>query len=154
MARNAAEELARKQAELLKELKDSLIIGNQDVIIIETAYFRNVDEAIHLFTSIDKNLDYHHNQAINYAILAGKALIKYKELCEKEDKDYINFLNENGITWGRSYIDSLIRLYYLGKHYPKLRKLSKSIHFVFKNFSKIRSAITSSDEERNFWKTL
>lgn len=146
--------LAKNQKKLLKLLKGSLFMGNQNSGTFEALNFEDANEAIKAIILVRNNLGFRGNQAIKYALLAGQFLIKYKELCLVENKKYLTFLHESGISWKKSYVNFLIAFYNFSKYYPKIIKISLSIHYVLNHFKDIRAAISSSDEEKNFWKGL
>jgi hypothetical protein len=70
--------------------------------------------------SIHNELEFHQKQTIKYALLAGQSLIRIQELCQIEEKKFLDFLKECSIEWSRSYIHFLISLYIFSKGYPKI----------------------------------
>jgi restriction endonuclease S subunit len=100
------------------------------------------------------NWNFDQKQTLKCALKAGECLIKIKELCAIENKKFIPFLKEFNINWDKSYVYFLISFYNFTKEYPKLSNLSLSPHFVMKNFKKIKLAIWSSNEEREYWRSI
>jgi ribosomal protein L30E len=96
-----------------KELKNSLSVGNRSVGTISNLNFDKLKEAKEVIISIRNELEFHQKQTIKYAILAGQSLTKIQDLCQIENKKFIDFLRECGINWSRSYIQFLISLYIL-----------------------------------------
>ncbi len=135
-------------------MKNSLSIGNQSNRTIKKLNFDKLKEAKEVIISIRNELQFHQNQAIKYALLAGQSLIRIQELCQIENKKFFDFLKECKIEWSRSYIHFLISLYIFSKEYPKICNVSLSIYFIKNNFKKIKLATWSSKIERDFWKAL
>jgi hypothetical protein len=138
----------------MEELKKSLYIGNQSIGTIEKLNFDKLKEAKEVIISIRNKLEFHQNQTIKYALLAGQSLIQIQELCQIENKKFSDFLKECSIEWSRSYIHFLISLYKFSKEYPKICNVFLSIYFTKNNFKQIRLAIWSSKTEKDFWKAL
>jgi hypothetical protein len=69
-----------------------------------------------------------------------------------EKKKFDLFLKECNIKWDKSFVYFLISFYHSIKDYPNICNLTLSINFVMINFKKIKYAIFSSNEEREFWK--
>jgi len=91
---------------------------------------------------------------VKTAFQAGECLIKIQELCQVEKKKFKDFLKECKVKWELPYVYFLISLYRFGLEYPKICNVSLSIHFIKNNFKKIKTAIWSSNEERDYWRTL
>lgn len=141
-----------KQNELIEELKNSLSGGNESIGSIEKHDFEELKEAKQVIISIRNELEFHQKQTIQYGALAGKTLKKVQKLCQIENKKFPEFLKECGINWSKSYIYFLISFYNFSKKYPKICNISLSTYFVKNNFKSIKLAISSSDDEKKFWK--
>ncbi len=144
----------KNEHQIIEKMKNSLIVSNQSAGPIETSILENLEQAKEVITSISNQLEYHQKQALKYAIRAGQCLLRIQELCAIENKKFSLFLKECGINWDKSYVYFLISFYNLSKEYPKISNLSLSIHFVKVNFKKMKLAILSSNEERQFWKRM
>ncbi len=68
-------------------------------------------EAKQVIISIRNELKFHQKQTIKYALIAGQSLIKIQELCQIENKKFLDFLKECGIEWSKSDIHFLISFY-------------------------------------------
>jgi hypothetical protein len=97
--------------------------------------------------------DYHQKQSLKYAIKASESILKIKELCLVEKKNFKDFLKECDINWNKSYVYFLISFYHFSKDYPKICNVSLSIYFIMSNFKSIKLAIWSSKDEREYWKS-
>ncbi len=135
---------------LIEQLKNSLSVGNRSVGTISNLNFDKLKEAKEVIISIRNELEFHQKQTIKCAILAGQSLTKIQDLCQIENKKFIDFLREFGINWSRSYIQFLISLYIFSKEYPKICNLSVPLYFIKNNFKRIKLANLSSDVERKY----
>jgi hypothetical protein len=153
-ATNNEEELAMKREKILKRLRNSLFYGRIRSVVVQTDNLQNVDQAIRTMALIDNNLNYYGKQSCRLAIRAGECLEKYKELCKTPKRNYLSFLRENKIEWGKTRVDDLIRVYHFSKLYPKISHTSESVSFIVKNLVLIRAAISSNEDEKIFWKSL
>jgi hypothetical protein len=138
----------------MEKLKNSLLVGNKSIGTIEKLNFDKLKEAKEVIISIRNELEFHQNQTIKYALLAGQSLIKIQELCHIENKKFFHFLKKCGIEWSKSYIYFLISFYNFSKEYPKICNVSLSIHSIMSNFKKVKLVIWSNKTERDFWKAL
>jgi hypothetical protein len=152
--RPEAESVKDKHKLLMEELKNSLFVGNQSIGAIKKLNFDKLKEAKEVIISIRNELNFHQNQTLKYALLAGQSLIKIQELCQIENKKFFDFLKECGIKWSKYYIYFLISFYNFSREYHKICNISFSIHFIMSNFKKIKLAIWSNKTERDFWKAL
>jgi hypothetical protein len=134
-------------------MKSSISIGNESNPT-NNINFENLVQAKRVIVSISNELEFHQKQTLKYAIQAGECLYKIQELCLINSKKFKEFLIECNIKWSKSYVQFLISLYNFTKFYPKICKISLSLHFMKTNFKKIKLAIISSNTERNFWKAL
>jgi len=142
---------AMKVKSPLAILKESLTFEDKGVESLQNIAFKTTVEGIKIVNTIYNNLAYHDKQTLKHAILAGQILICFKQLCKVEKVNLSSLLNENNIKWKTSYVNFLISLYNFSKDYPKIRKVSCSIHYIKNNFANIKTAIWSSDEEQEFW---
>ncbi len=136
-------------------MKNSLIAGNEVSIRsnIGTNNIENLEQAKEVIISIRNGLDYHQKQSLKYAIKAGESILRIKELCLVEKKNFKDFLKECDINWNKSYVYFLISFYNFSKDYPKICNVSLSIYFIMSNFKSIKLAIWSSKDEREYWKS-
>jgi hypothetical protein len=125
----------------MNELKNSLFVGNQSIGTFKELDFDKLKESKEVIISIPNELEFHQNQTIKYALLAGQSLIKIQELCHIEHKKFFDFLKECDIKWSKSYIYFLISFYNFSREYHKICNISFSIHFIMSNFKKIKLAI-------------
>jgi len=133
-------------------MKSSLVVGNKSIGLVALKFLENLEEAKETITLINNEMEYHKKQTIKYALKAGECLLRIQELCQIEKKKFDLFLKECNIKWDKSYVYFLISFHHFSKDYPNICNLSLSIHFVKINFKKIKYAIFSSNEEREFWK--
>ena len=71
--------------QLMEELRNSLSIGKQSIRVIKKLNFNKLKEAKEVIISIRNELEFHQNQTIKYALLAGQSLIRIQELCQIEN---------------------------------------------------------------------
>ena len=60
------------------------------------------------------------NNHFKYAIKAGESILRIKELCLVEKKNFKDFLKDCDINWNKSYLYFLICFYHFSKDYPKI----------------------------------
>jgi hypothetical protein len=137
----------------MSKLRSSLEVGeyfienNVDIELME-----NLALAKPAIISLSNKLEFYQKKTVKIAFQTGECLAKIQELCKFENKIFKEFLKECDIKWEISYVYFLIRLYRFCIDYPKFCDVSLSLHFIKNNFNRIKTAIWSVKEEREYWK--
>lgn len=139
---------------MIQKLRNSLSVGNRSSGTIKVPNFQELKDAKHAIILISNQMEFYQKKTIKYALLAGQSLEKIQQLCKIKRKKFHVFLRECGVKWNKSYTHFLISFYKISLEYPKLSNISLSIHFVKNNFKRIKSAISSTNEETEYWKKV
>jgi hypothetical protein len=112
----------------LKILPLSAIVMGAKHFVLNANGLRVVDATLIVRAGVKAlKRDYHQKQSLKYAIKAGESILKIKELCLVEKKNFKDFLKECDISWNKSYVYFLISFYHFSKDYPKICNVSQYI---------------------------